>query len=94
MSKLALIERSLMVRIARKELNYCVGLEIQAPSQETMALMNQRIASFFESSHTTTIKSLSAKEVEWRRDGRSAWRHVVACGGRERRRAQGTRGEQ
>ena len=34
-TKLAFMERSLMVRIARKELNYCAEQEIKAPDEAT-----------------------------------------------------------
>lgn len=58
------LERAIMVRLARKYLNYCVGMLIEEPDDATVVKINDMLAVYFACSFSTTPKSLSAKEMK------------------------------
>ena len=58
------LRRQLMVRVARKQLNFCQGYEIAPPDAEQMGFINTEIARLFSKSLAASPPSLTSDEVE------------------------------
>ena len=58
-----MLERQLRVMQCRQVLNYGTGMVIGEPNDDTLALINEKIAGLFSCSHTSSVKTLNKEEV-------------------------------